>query len=157
MQRTEAGAAVAECEGLLPPKHDAGTATRHYRAFWQRRCRAAAAGAVLKPSGGNCAVLPKVLSYHYIVVYPSCASSHESAWGVSEKSKLSSISTNTAGFCVKKPWNPQRIPRLFALHPACVCEISVIFFVFRYTLTKLLFLLYIFQPPKMWYNVWYEG
>ena len=48
-QRTEAGAAVAECEGLLPPKHDAGTATRHYRAFWQRRYRAAAAEAVLKP------------------------------------------------------------------------------------------------------------
>ena len=41
--------AALECEGLLPPKHDAGTATRHYRAFWQRRCRAAAAGAVLKP------------------------------------------------------------------------------------------------------------
>ena len=34
-------AAVAECEGLLSPKYDAGTATRHYRAFWQRRCRAA--------------------------------------------------------------------------------------------------------------------
>ena len=47
-QRTEAGAAVAECEGLLPPKHDAGTATRHYRTFWQRRCRAAAVGVVLK-------------------------------------------------------------------------------------------------------------
>ena len=31
----------------------------YYRAFWQRSCRAAAAGAVLKPSGGNCAVLPK--------------------------------------------------------------------------------------------------
>jgi len=30
----------------------------YYRAFWQRRCRAAAAGAVLKPQGGNCAVLP---------------------------------------------------------------------------------------------------
>ena len=29
-QRTEAGAAVAECEGLLLPMHDAGTATRHY-------------------------------------------------------------------------------------------------------------------------------
>ena len=29
-----------------------------YRAFWQRRCRAAAAGAVLEPLGGNCAVLP---------------------------------------------------------------------------------------------------
>ncbi len=57
-QRTEAGAAVAECEGFRP-KHDAGTATRHYRAFWQRRCRAAAARAVLKPQGGNCAVLPK--------------------------------------------------------------------------------------------------
>ena len=62
--------------GFCPPKHDAGTATRHYRAFSQRRCRAAAAEAVLKPLGGNCAVLP---------------------------------------------------------------------------------LLYIFQPPKMWYNVWYEG
>ncbi len=41
-QRTEAGATVAECEGLLPPKHDAGTSTRHYRAFWQRRCRSGA-------------------------------------------------------------------------------------------------------------------
>ncbi len=28
--------------------------------IWQRRCRAAAAGAVLKPQGGNCAVLPKI-------------------------------------------------------------------------------------------------
>jgi hypothetical protein len=27
--------------------------------------------------------------------------------------------------------------RLFALNPACVCEISVIFFVFRYTLVKM--------------------
>ena len=27
--------------GAFAPKHDAGTATRHYRAFWQRRCRAA--------------------------------------------------------------------------------------------------------------------
>ena len=47
--------------------------------------------------------------------------------------------------------------RLFALNPACVCETPVIFFVFGYTLTKLLFLLYIFQLPKVWYNVWYEG
>ena len=60
IQRTEAGAAVAECEGLLLPKHDADTATRHWRAFWQRRCRAAAVGAVLKPSGGNCEVLPLI-------------------------------------------------------------------------------------------------
>ena len=45
--------------GAFAPKHDAGTATRHYRAFWQRRCRAAAAGVVLEPLGGNCAVLPK--------------------------------------------------------------------------------------------------
>ena len=35
-----------------------------YRAFWQRRCRAAAAGAVLKPQGGNCAVLPKAFLTH---------------------------------------------------------------------------------------------
>ena len=35
--------------------------------------------------------------------------------GVSEKSKISSISTNTAGFCVKKPWNPQRIPAALCL------------------------------------------
>jgi hypothetical protein len=34
----------------------------YYRAFWQRSCRAAAAGAVLKPSGGNCAVLPLFFS-----------------------------------------------------------------------------------------------
>ena len=101
--------------GAADAKPKAQIILESYRAFWQRRCRAAAAGAVLKPSGGNCAVLPKVLSYHYIVVYPSCASSHESAWGVSEKSKLSSISTNTAGFCVKKPWNPQRIPAAFCL------------------------------------------
>ena len=33
-----------------------------YRAFWQRRCRAAAAEAVLKPLGGNCAVLPLIWS-----------------------------------------------------------------------------------------------
>ena len=48
------------------PKHDAGTATRHYRAFWQRRCRAAAAGAVLKPQGGNCAVLPYIFINKHI-------------------------------------------------------------------------------------------
>ena len=34
-----------------------------YRAFWQRRCRAAAAGAVLKPQGGNCAVLPYICTF----------------------------------------------------------------------------------------------
>ena len=42
------------------------------------------------------------------------------AQGVSEKSKLSSISTSTAGLCGVAL-------RLFALHPACICEISVIF------------------------------
>ena len=80
MQRTEAGAAVAECEGLLPPKHDAGTATRHYRAFWQRRCRAAAAGAVLKPQGGNCAVLPLLAAAHpFSLAYSSSVTgSHHS-------------------------------------------------------------------------------
>ena len=40
--------------------------------------------------------------------------------GVSEKSKISSISTNTARFCVKKPWNPQRIPAALCLK-SCLC------------------------------------
>jgi hypothetical protein len=35
--------------------------------------------------------------------------------GVSEKLKISSISTNTARFCVKNPWNPQRIPAALCL------------------------------------------
>ena len=103
MQRTEAGAAVAECGGLLPPKHDAGTATRHYRAFWQRRCRAAAAGAVLEPQGGNCAVLPKVSRIFYTKKGRLCVNRPVLCLGVSEKSKISSISTNTAGFYIKKP------------------------------------------------------
>ena len=50
--------------------------------------------------------------------------------------------SGTARFCMKKPWNSQRILRLFALNPAYVCEISVLFFVFRCTLawsTVLLF------------------
>ncbi|WP_270763554.1 hypothetical protein, partial [Gemmiger qucibialis] len=35
--------------------------------------------------------------------------------GVSETSKISSISANAAGFCVKKLWNPQRIPAALCL------------------------------------------
>ena len=35
--------------------------------------------------------------------------------GAAEKSKISSISTNAAGFCVKSPWNPQRIPAALCL------------------------------------------
>ena len=64
----------------MPPKHDAGTATRHYRAFWQRRCRAAAAGAVLKPQGGNCAVLPLLAAAHpFSLAYSSSVTgSHHS-------------------------------------------------------------------------------
>ncbi|WP_270750756.1 hypothetical protein [Gemmiger qucibialis] len=45
----DAAKVSAASGGNSEPKHDAGTATRHYRAFWQRRCRAAAAEAVLKP------------------------------------------------------------------------------------------------------------
>ncbi len=56
----DAAKVSAASGGNSEPKHDAGTATRHYRAFWQRRCRAAAAGAVLEPLGGNCAVLPSL-------------------------------------------------------------------------------------------------
>ena len=46
--------------GAADAKPKAQIILESYRAFWQRRCRAAAAGAVLKPQGGNCAVLPKV-------------------------------------------------------------------------------------------------
>ena len=63
----DAAKVSAASGGNSEPKHDAGTATRHYRAFWQRRCRAAAAGAVLKPQGGNCAVLPKVHSKPFMI------------------------------------------------------------------------------------------
>ena len=65
----DAAKVSAASGGNSEPKHDAGTATRHYRAFWQRRCRAAAAGAVLKPQGGNCAVLPYVFygRYQYLL------------------------------------------------------------------------------------------
>ena len=58
------------------------------------------------------------------------------------KSRKFSLFLNTAGFCMKMPWDSQRILRLFALNPAYVCEISVLFFVFRCTLawsTVLLF------------------
>ena len=44
--------------GAADAKPKAQIILESYRAFWQRRCRAAAAGAVLKPQGGNCAVLP---------------------------------------------------------------------------------------------------
>ena len=44
--------------------------------------------------------------------------------GVSEKSKISFISTNTARFCVKKPWNPQRIPAALCL-TSCLCLRSI--------------------------------
>ena len=40
--------------------------------------------------------------------------------GAAEKSKISSISTNAAGFCVKKPWNIQRIPAALCL-TSCLC------------------------------------
>ena len=37
-------------------------------------------------------------------------------------------------YALKSLGSRKGFPQLFALHPACVCEISVIFFVFRYTL-----------------------
>ena len=66
----DAAKVSAASGGNSEPKHDAGTATRHYRAFWQRRCRAAAAGAVLEPLGGNCAVLPSLFPCRYAVCIP---------------------------------------------------------------------------------------
>ena len=40
--------------------------------------------------------------------------------GYLKKSKISSISTNAAGFCVKNSWNPQRIPAALCLK-SCLC------------------------------------
>jgi len=65
-----AAKASAACGGCSEPeqgqrsqsasgaKHNAGTETRDYRAFLQRRWCAAAAGAVRKALAVNCAVLP---------------------------------------------------------------------------------------------------
>ena len=83
--------------GFCPPKHDAGTATRHYRAFWQRSCRAAAAGAVLKPQGGNCEVLP--------VFTPDCVSFCE----------VSSHAANSKGRRLRFLGSHRRIVMLFYL------------------------------------------
>ena len=40
--------------------------------------------------------------------------------GYLKQSKISSISTNAAGFCVKNSWNPQRIPAALCL-TSCLC------------------------------------
>ena len=37
-------------------------------------------------------------------------------------------------FALKSLGSRKGFPQLFALHPACVCELSVIFLVFRYAL-----------------------
>ncbi|MFR5930969.1 MAG: hypothetical protein ACLUGI_10265 [Subdoligranulum sp.] len=50
-------AAVAECEGLLPRSTMRVPQPDIIEHFGNAECRAAAAGAVLKPQGGNCAVL----------------------------------------------------------------------------------------------------
>ena len=52
--------------GAADAKPKAQIILESYRAFWQRRCRAAAAGAVLEPLGGTCAVLP--------MMYRTCSS-----------------------------------------------------------------------------------
>ena len=49
---------VLSCHPDGPSHLPDGTTLADYRASWQRRCCAVAAEAVLKPSGGNCAVLP---------------------------------------------------------------------------------------------------
>ncbi|MFZ2713301.1 MAG: hypothetical protein WAX54_09680, partial [Gemmiger qucibialis] len=54
------------------------------------------------------------------LLWPECFLPEQLAWGVSETSKISSISTNAAGFCVKKPWNIQRIPAALCL-TSCLC------------------------------------
>ena len=64
-----------------------------YRAFWQRRCRAAAAGAVLKPSGGNCAVMP--LLFHRDPLWNNVLPSSQRERRVS---RLNRTGKNTTGW-----------------------------------------------------------
>ena len=61
--------------------------------------------------------------------------------GYLKKSKLSSISTNAAGLCVKKPWNPQRIPAALCLK-ICLCLRNIRHF--------LCFQIHLKKPHQMW-------
>ena len=83
--------------GAADAKPKAQIILESYRAFWQRRCRAAAAGAVLKPQGGNCAVLP--------VFTPDCVSFCE----------VSSHAANSKGRRLRFLGSHRRIVMLFYL------------------------------------------
>ena len=61
--------------------------------------------------------------------------------GAAEKSKISFISTNAAGFCVKKPWNPQRIPAALCL-TSCLCLRNIRHF--------LCFQIHLKKPHQVW-------
>ena len=107
-----------------------------YRAFWQRRCRAAAAEAVLKPLGGNCAVLPKEKQYHLKrQILPGIAAYETLQRVMSKEEALQTVHGYVERLA--RTSHKQLAALLHILHtqnPACVCEISVIFLVFRYTL-----------------------
>ena len=107
-----------------------------YRAFWQRRCRAAAAEAVLKPLGGNCAVLPKEKQYHLKrQILPDIAAYETLQRVMPKEEALQTVHGYVERLA--RTSHKQLAALLHILHtqnPACVCEISVIFFVFRYTL-----------------------
>ncbi len=107
-----------------------------YRAFWQRRCRAAAAEAVLKPLGGNCAVLPKEKQYHLKrQILPGIAAYETLQRVMSKEEALQTVHGYVERLA--RTSHKQLAALLHILHtqnPACVCEISAIFFVFRYTL-----------------------
>ena len=110
-----------------------------YRAFWQRRCRAAAAGAVLKPQGGNCAVLPQDKMVHIggssdIALVQRFSGIHLK--GYLKTKKMTDIPQTQAGFKAKSRRNPLWIPRLFNVKSGCVCRNRRYFRLFRYTLTQ---------------------
>ncbi|MFZ1719172.1 MAG: hypothetical protein WAT95_07660, partial [Gemmiger qucibialis] len=61
----------------------------------------------------------------------------QSKTGVYQKSRKYRLFLQTQpDFALKSLGSHKEFLRLYALHPACVCEISVISFVFRYILIK---------------------
>jgi len=50
--------------------------------------------------------------------------------------KFSLLLQTQPDYALKSLGSRKGFPQLFALNPACVCEISVIFFVFSYTSEK---------------------
>ena len=98
--------------------------------FWQRRCRAAAAGAMLKPQGGNCAVLPQDKMVHIggssdIALVQRFSGIHLK--GYLKTKKMTDISQTQAGFKAKSLGILCGFQGFLTQNPAVFVEIDDIF------------------------------